>query len=502
MRIVDFFEELRSLSLSYEDVILLPGYVDFAVADVQLKTQLTRELSINIPIVSSPMDTVTEASLATAIALEGGLGFVHYNMSVEEQLKHVKQVKRYKNGVVTNPVTLPPEARIRDVVQIKNEQGYSIIPVTDSGKPTGRLVGMITKYDYSAFSESDLDQTVAQRMIPRERLDVLTTEEMSVEGEFSLQLANERLLDSHGAALAILNGDGTLFGLVTRADLQKRMDYPRASTDPKRRSLLVGAAIETWPQKAEERLEVLQDDVDVVVFDTSQGYSRFEIDLIKRCKKLYPHLQVIAGNVVTAEACEALIAAGADAIRVGMGIGSICTTQEVGGIGRGQASAVYQCGRLCAKEGVPLIADGGISKSSDMVKALCLGASSVMLGSLLACTEEAPGKCQIKDGVKLKDYRGMGSAKAMEKGSSARYGIQNSQVKIPEGVSGKVAYKGKVSEWVPLLVQGMRQGLNKLGYSSIAALHEAIAENRLELERRSDGAKREGSIHSLYSFNP
>ncbi|MCB1135175.1 MAG: IMP dehydrogenase, partial [Chlamydiia bacterium] len=445
--------------------------------------------------------TVTEWEMATALALQGGLGFIHYNMTPEQQLEHVKRVKRFKNGFVIDPVTLPAKARIRDVVGIREKHGYSIVPITDTGKPGGVLLGMITKYDYSAFSEEYLDKSVAERMTPLERLPVVTLDEITIDGQPNLAKANERLLDSHGAAMAIVDGRGGLLYLITRSDLQKHNDYPHASTHADSKALLVGAAVETWPARAHERLEVLQADVDVVVFDTSQGYSTFEIELIRHTKKHYPHIQVVAGNVVTAEACAALIEAGADAIRVGMGIGSICTTQEVGGIGRGQATAVYRCAVECRKHGVPLIADGGISKSSDIVKALALGADCVMLGSLLACTEEAPGQCEIKDGVKLKHYRGMGSQAAMACGSSVRYGIQNSRVQIPEGVSGQVTYKGKVCEWVPILTQGVRQGLNKLGVRGLDHLHSCFDTNSLGMERRSDGAKREGGVHDLYTYS-
>jgi IMP dehydrogenase len=256
--------------------------------------------------------------------------------------------------------------------------------------------------------------------------------------------------------------------------------------------------VETWAVKAEERIDLLKNIADVIVFDTSQGFTRYEIDLIRWTKKKYPHLQVIGGNVVTKEACEALIDAGADAIRVGMGSGSICTTQEVGGIGRGQATAVFECARACSKAGIPVIADGGITKSSDIVKALALGASTVMLGSLLACTDEAPGFSQIKDGIRLKEYRGMGSLKAMEKGSSIRYGTENSAIRVPEGVSGMVPSRGSISEWIPCLMQGVNQGLHKLGYSNIPDFHDSIRKNSVELERRSEGAKREAQVHSLF----
>jgi len=489
----DFFKTFAGQSLTYDDLIFLPQYVDFALEEVDLSAQLTRDIRLNIPVVSSPMDTVTEAELAIAIALQGGIGIIHYNMPPDEQLKLVQKVKRYKNGFVSDPITLSPIATIREVFNIRKEMGYSTIPITRDGTPRGKLLGMVTKYDYSTVKEEYLEKLVSERMLHVENLPVATYEEMCVDGVFDLHLANERLLDSHSAALPIIDRDGNLFSLITRSDLDKHQNFPNAALDGSQ-ALLVGAAVETWAAKAEERIHHLKDFADVIVFDTSQGYTKYELDLIRWTKKTYPHLQLIGGNVVTQDACKALIKAGVDGIRIGMGSGSICTTQEVGGIGRGQATAVYECARLSRKSGVPIIADGGITKSSDIIKALTLGADTVMLGSLLACTMEAPGRSQIKDGIRLKEYRGMGSYKAMEKGSSIRYGTENSAIRVPEGVSGLVPSRGSISEWVPCLMQGVKQGFHKLGHKSIAEVHQS----KVMVERRSEGAKREGQIHSLF----
>ena len=375
-----FFERFAGHSLTYEDLIFLPQYVDFGLEDVDLSTQLTRDIRLKIPVVSSPMDTVTESNLAIAIALQGGIGIIHYNMSPEMQLKHIQKVKQFKNGFVS--------------------------------------------------------------------------------------------------------------------DFEKHQNYPNASLD-RSEGLLVGAAVETWQCKAEERLEAIQDSADLIVFDTSQGFTKYEIDLIRFCKKQYPHLQIVGGNVVTASACEALIEAGVDAIRVGMGSGSICMTQGVGGVGRGQATAVYECAKACRKAGIPIIADGGITKSSDIVKALSLGASAVMLGSLLACTSDAPGEEQIRDGIRIKEYRGMGSLKAMAKGSAVRYQIQNSTICVPEGISGMVASQGFVHEWIPCLMQGVKQGLHKLGYRHLSN----ISSQKVDVEKRSEEAKREGAVHNLFEIH-
>ena len=499
MEIGAFFKQFSGHSLTYEDLIFLPGLIDFPLEKVRTSTWLTRTLRLKCPVVSSPMDTVTEADLAIALALQGGIGLVHYNMSPKEQQQQVEKVKRFKNGVVFDPMTLGPQAHIQDVLRIRQEFGYSIVPITEKGHPHDRLLGMVTKYDYSPFTAEDLAEEVKSRMIPLEKLSVATYEELASEGSVDLALANQRLLDTHSAALPIVDKEGNLRCLITRSDLDKHQNFPDASVDSNG-ALLVGAAVETWQEKAEERLYLLHNLIDVVVFDTSQGHSKYEIELIQWVKQTYPHLQIIAGNVVTKEAAEALINAGADAIRVGMGSGSICTTQEVGGIGRGQASAVYHCGEVCRHAGIPLIADGGISKSADIVKAFCLGASTVMLGSLLACTDEAPGQSQIKDGIRFKKYRGMGSLAAMAEGGAARYGIRQ-ELRMPEGVEGMVPSKGRIAEWVPTLMQGVRQGLHKLGHPSLQELQKRINSGGVFVERRSEGAKAEGRIHDLYEVS-
>ena len=489
----EFFEKFKGTSFSYDDIIFMPQYVDFSLNDIDLSTSLTRGITLNIPLVSSPMDTVTEANLAIAIALQGGIGIIHNNLDPEEQQRQVQKVKRFKNGFVSEPITLDPRSTIADVIKIRREFGYSTIPITENGEHRGKLLGMITKYDYSTFTKDHLHKKVYERMVPIENIVVATIDELTKNGEFDLSLANEKLLDSHKSCLPITDNSGCLLYLITRSDLDKHQNFPNAALD-KSQALLVGAAVETWPKKAEARIELLQNIADVILFDTSQGYSSFEIELIRWAKKKYPHLQIIGGNVVTGEACLALIEAGADSIRIGMGSGSICTTQEVGGIGRAQATAVYECAKICRENNVPIIADGGITKSSDIIKALALGANTVMLGSLLACTTEAPGKSQIKDGIRLKEYRGMGSLKAMERGSSVRYELNDSLIRVPEGVSGMVPSRGSISEWVPCLFQGVKQGIHKLGAQSMVSLHQS----NLQVEKRTESAKREGQVHNLF----
>ncbi|NGX57512.1 MAG: Inosine-5'-monophosphate dehydrogenase [Chlamydiae bacterium] len=500
MQIEEFFQKFEGYSLTYDDLIFLPDYVDFAPESINLKTKITREIEINTPFASSPMDTVTEVELAIATALQGGLGLIHYNMSPEEQWKQIRRVKGFKSGFGSDPLTLSPNSRIWDVVAVRNEYGFTSIPITSDGKSHGQLVGMITKYDYSTLTDEDLDKTIAERMIPADRLTIATFGELSINGTLDINKANASLVDSRSPALPIIDSKGCLKYFITRSDLEKYISCPHATSDQSKR-LLVGAAVETWFEKAEERLAAIHNDVDVIVYDTSQGFTSYELDLVKWTKQHYPDLQVIGGNVVTADACEALIEAGVDGLRIGMGSGSICTTQEVGGVGRGQATAVYECSKVCLSHGVPIIADGGIRKSADIIKALCLGANAVMLGSLLACTNEAPGKTHIKDGVKVKEYRGMGSMPAMERGSSFRYGIERSALRVPEGVTGMVSSRGSIAEWIPCIMQGVRQGLHKLGMKGIDDIHRKVAQNQIKIERRSEGAKREGDIHGLYAVH-
>ncbi|MBB65226.1 MAG: IMP dehydrogenase [Waddliaceae bacterium] len=500
MNICDFFAKFDGESLTYDDLILMPGFIDFGLADIQTRTQVSREIYSNIPLLSSPMDTVTEADMAIALGLQGGIGFLHYNLSPEQQLEQIRKVKRYKSGFVSEPITLSPEESIGQGLRIKEEMGISTVPVTETGKVGSKLVGMITKYHYSACFGDYLEQKIGDLMTPIEQCKVVTLDDITENGEPRLAKANEYLLESKGAALPIVDQNGCLQTLITRSDLEKHENYPQASTDIKTKSILVGAAVETWADRAHRRLDAIGDQVDLIVFDTAQGFTSLEIALIRETKERFPHLQIIAGNVVTPEGCRALIEAGADGIRVGMGSGSICTTQEVSGIGRGQATAVYRCAEEARKYGVPVIADGGIRNTGDIVKALAMGASTIMLGSLLACTDEAPGETIIKDGMKLKQYEGMGSLSAMDRGGAFRYGTQISKLRSAEGVEGKVAYKGSVATWIPSLIQGMKQGLHKIGARDIQSLHRLIDSNALHLERRTDASRAEGKVHDLVSY--
>jgi IMP dehydrogenase len=501
MKADELFAKFAGIGMTYDDLLFLPTFVDFPPGEVDLRCRLTRELTLNIPVVSSPMDTVTNSRLAIALALQGGLGILHYNSpTIEQQVEEVMKVKRFKNGLVSHPVTLAPDDLIDEAARIKDELGYSTIPVTEDGTSTGRVAGLLTQRDWSRSVHSG--QKIAERMVPASHVAMATSESLidPKTHDIDIDRANHLLLESHGTGLLLTDSDGHLEYLVTRSDLEKRESYPNAAIDPKTQSLLVGAAVETFPRTAHLRLELLvKAGVDVVVFDTSQGYSKFELELVRYAKQTYPDLQVIAGNVVTAAGVRALIEAGADAIRVGMGSGSICTTQEVGCVGRAQGTAVYHCSREAARAGVPIIADGGISRTGQIVCALGLGANTVMMGSLLACTEEAPGEIDYETGgVRMKSYRGMGSMDAMKEGSAVRYSLQQQAIRVPEGVSAKVMVRGPISQWVPYLMAGVRQGLQKLGVRGVADFHRRVEAGEVELEMRTQASRQEGMVHDVY----
>ncbi len=478
----------RQRSLTYDDLILLPGYIDFALDQVDLSSKLTREITLATPFASSPMDTVTEADMAVNLALLGGIGFIHYNNTVEQQAEIVRRVKRFENGFITDPMVLGPDDRIRDIDEIRERHGFSGIPITDSGDLGGKLIGIVSNRDVDF--EKDRDLPLRQ---------VMTTDLVTASIGISLQEANRIIRESKRGKLPILDKSGRLVALVSRTDLQKSRDFPDSSKDEHER-LLAGAAISTRTEDRDRLDALVAAGVDVVVVDSAQGNSSYQVEMLQHIKSAHPHLQVIGGNVVTQKQCANLIAAGADAIRVGMGPGSICTTQETMAVGRGQAAAVYHCALHCHEQGVPVIADGGIRDIGHIVKALAMGASTVMMGLMFAGTAETPGEYYYQSGVRLKRYRGMASIEAMESGGDKRYFADGERIRVAQGVSGMVMDKGSVRNLVPYLKQGLRHALQDIGERSIAAVHRALYSGDLTFELRTLSAQREGGVHDMYSY--
>lgn len=477
-----------SVGLTYRDFLVLPGYIYFNPSEVDLETKLTREITLKRPLISSPMDTVTEADMAIAQALMGCIGIIHNNNTIEEQVAQVRKVKRYENGFISDPVVLSPNHTIADIDRIKENYGFSGIPITEDGTQNTRLIGIVTNRDIDF--EKDRSQPLGK---------VMTTDLVTAPQGVSLQEANEILKKSKKGKLPIVDKQGRLVSLVSRSDIIKNRDYPFASKDTNKR-LRVGAAISTYPESRDRLRELVNVGVDVIVIDSAQGYSSYQIDLIHYIKKTYPGLQIIGGNVVTQTQAKALIEAGVDGLRIGMGPGSICITQETMAVGRAQATAVYRTAQLASQYGIPVIADGGISNIGDLANALAIGASTCMMGFMFAGTKEAPGEYFYENGVRLKKYRGMASIEAMTQGGGKRYFSEDQKIKVAQGVSGTVVDRGSVLNFIPYLVQGLKQSFQDMGYRTIPELHKALREGKLRFERRSEQAQIQGSVHGLYSY--
>jgi len=449
-------------ALTYDDVLLLPGYSEVLPRDTNTKTWLTKNIQLNIPLVSAAMDTVTEHQLAIAMALEGGLGFIHKNMTVAQQALQVRKVKRSQSGMILDPITLHVDSTAKDAELIMRENKIGGIPVVDSNE---KLVGIITNRDM---------RFIKNMATPIK--DIMTKDNV-ITGKMGISLdgAEGVLQEYKIEKLPIVDDKGQLTGLITYKDILKNRDRPNACKDEFGR-LRVGAAVGVTPD-IDERIDALMNaGVDVVSIDTAHGHSKGVIDTAKRIKKAYPELDVIVGNVATPEAAKALVEAGADAIKVGVGPGSICTTRIIAGVGMPQLSAVYECAQAIKGSGVPIIADGGVRYSGDVVKAIAGGANTVMIGSLLAGTEEAPGEVILYEGRKFKSYRGMGSVEAMEDGSKDRY-FQDAEDDIkklvPEGIVCRVPFKGSVQEVLFQLVGGLQAGMGYCGAADIEKMQDA-----------------------------
>ncbi|MGJ1263215.1 IMP dehydrogenase [Sphingobacterium spiritivorum] len=448
--------------LTYDDVLLIPAYSEILPRDVDTSTYLTKKIKLNIPLVSAAMDTVTGSDLAIAIAQAGGIGMLHKNMTITEQAAEVRKVKRSESGMIQDPVTLLETATVGDAFKIMSEHKIGGIPIIDG---SGKLVGIVTNRDLRF--QKDMKRPISELMT-RDNLVVAPEGTDLVQAELILQ--NYKI-----EKLPVVNEEGLLKGLITFKDIQKYKHYPNAAKDSHGR-LLVGAAVGVTPDTLDRVDALVKAGVDVVTIDTAHGHSKGVIDKLKLVKSTYPELQVIVGNIATGAAAADLAAAGADAVKVGIGPGSICTTRIIAGVGVPQLYAVYEVAKALKGTGVPLIADGGIKQTGDIAKAIAAGASTIMAGSLFAGVEEAPGETIIYEGRKFKSYRGMGSIEAMEKGSKDRYfqDVEDDIKKlVPEGIVGRVPYKGTLSEVVYQYIGGLRASMGYCGAATISRLQEA-----------------------------
>lgn len=456
----EYTKKFAKEGLTFDDVLLIPAESHVLPKEADYSTNLTKKIRLNTPLMTAAMDTVTEEEMAIAIAREGGIGIIHKNMSIETQADLVDRVKRSENGVIAKPFFLSPDNTIGDADAIMGRYKISGVPICEDDK---KLVGIITNRDLRFMSGEDFSQKISS---------VMTTEKLvTAPVGTTLEQAQEILRQHRIEKLPLVDENGVLKGLITIKDIEKAVQYPNSARDEKG-CLLCGAAIGATADVLDRVAALVEAGVDVVGLDSAHGHNSGIINTVKKIKAAYPNLQLIAGNVATAEGTEALIDAGADAVKIGIGPGSICTTRVVAGIGVPQVTAIYDAACVAAKYGVPIIADGGIKYSGDIVKALAAGANVVMVGSLVAGCKEAPGETELYQGRQFKVYRGMGSLAAMGKGSSDRYFQFNDKKLVPEGVEGRVPFKGPLSDTVYQLMGGLRAGMGYTGCATIAELHE------------------------------
>ncbi len=465
--------------ITFDDVLLVPQYSEVTPNLVDISSRLTKEIKLNIPLMSAGMDTVTEHRMAIAMARQGGIGIIHKNMTIEEQSEEVDKVKRSENGVITDPFYLHPDNTLADANDLMAKFRISGVPITDD---TGKLVGIITNRDLKF--ETDYSKKISERMTSK---DLITAE-----AGITLEEAKKILGEARKEKLPIVDKDFKLRGLITIKDIEKQIQYPNSAHDSQGR-LLVGAAVGITSNVMDRVQSLVNSKVDCIVIDSAHGHSKNIVNTLKEIKSAFPSLQVIAGNVATAEAAKMLAEAGADAIKVGIGPGSICTTRVVAGIGVPQISAVMGAYEEAKKFDVPIIADGGIKYSGDVVKAIAAGGSVCMLGSLLAGCDESPGDFELYQGRKYKVYRGMGSIAAMENGSKDRYFQTDAKKLVPEGVEGRVAYKGLLEDTIFQLIGGLRSGMGYCGAADIPTLQETA-----KFMKMSSAALRESHPHDIH----
>jgi len=442
--------------LTFDDILLVPAKSEVLPHEVDLSTRLTKKIKLNIPLISAGMDTVTEAKMAIAMAREGGIGIIHKNMSIEEQAKQVDRVKRSEHGVITDPFFLSPYHQVKDALALMEHYHISGVPITDENNI---LKGIITNRDIRFEHETDklIEDVMTKENLITAGKDVTMDEALAIMAKYKIE------------KLPLVDADNHLIGLITIKDIEKSIQYPNSAKDVNGR-LLAGAAVGITPDVLDRVKALVGAKVDVVVIDTAHGHSAGVVKVLRMIKEAFPDLQIIVGNVATGAATKALIEAGADAVKVGIGPGSICTTRVVAGIGVPQITAVMECAKVAKEYDVPLIADGGIKYSGDLTKAIAAGGSTIMIGSLFAGTEESPGEEELYEGRRFKVYRGMGSLASMKKGSMDRYFQKDAQKLVPEGVEGRVAYKGALGDVVFQLLGGLRAGMGYVGAKNIEAL--------------------------------